>query len=91
MMSSTTPSVTIRKPMAGPAAASDKGNRIIPSYTRRSTVAVAVDARTLVSLDAALHLTLNRQPGIARALRLPSPGVALPQYRGRMGARDVCH
>ena len=42
-------------------------------------------------LAAALPLTLNRQLGIARAIRLPSPGVGLPQYRGRMGARDVCH
>ena len=66
MMSSTTPSVTIRKPIAGPAAARYKGNRIIPSYARGS--AVAEDARTLVSLDAALDLTLNRQPCIARAI-----------------------
>ncbi len=49
MMSSTTPSVTIRKPMAGPAAARDKGNRIIPSCARGLAVAVAEDARTRVS------------------------------------------
>ena len=80
MMSNTTPSVTIRKPMAGPAAARDEGNRIIPSYACGS--AEAEDARTLVSLAAALDLTLNREPVTARAIRLPSPGVGPSPIQG---------
>ena len=77
--------------MAGPAAAIDEGNRMIPLGSSERGSAATGDARNLVTLADVLDFTLNRQLGIARAIRLPSPGVGLPQYRGRMGARDVCH
>ena len=70
--------------MAGPAAARDEGNRIIPSYACGSAVAVAVAvlARTLVSVASALDLTLNPEPGTARVKRLPSPGVGPSPIQG---------
>ena len=81
-MSSTTPSVTIRKPMAGPAPARDEGNRMIPLGSSERDSAVTGDARNLVTLADVLDFTLDRQSGTVRAIRLPSPGVGPSPIQG---------
>ena len=81
-MSSTTPSVTIRKPMAGPAAARDEGNRMIPLVCSEHGAAVTEAARNLGALADVLDLTLNRWSCTGRAIWLPSPGVGPSPIQG---------
>ena len=68
--------------MAGPAAARDEGNRMIPLVCSEHGSAVTEAARNLGALADMLDLTLNRRSGTGRAIRLPSPGVRPSPIQG---------